>query len=136
MKYLLDTNIVSEPTKRKPAEAVLHHIKRHAGQMVVASLSVHEMIHGIERLPEGRKKEVLEAYVTAIRATLPVIPYGERAAEWHAMERARLERIGKTMPFIDGQIAAIAYVNDLTLVTANVRHFSAFDGLEVENWLE
>jgi predicted nucleic acid-binding protein len=41
------------------------------------------------------------------------------AAEWHAAERARLAALGKTPPFVDGQITAIAYANSLTLVTLN-----------------
>lgn len=52
----------------------------------------------------------------------------------HALECARLEGMGKPAPFADGQIAAIAYVNELTLVTANVKDFARFKGVEVENW--
>ena len=53
---------------------------------------------------------------------------------WHAVERARLEAAGKTTPFIDGQIAAIASVNDLVLVTANKADFRGFRGLRVQSW--
>ena len=50
------------------------------------------------------------------------------------VERARLERLGKPTPFVDGQIAAVAHVNQLTLVTLNVKDFTRFKGIEVENW--
>ena len=56
------------------------------------------------------------------------------AAGWHGQERARLEALGKSAPFVDGQIAAIAQVNELVLVTANIKDFSQFRGLKVENW--
>ena len=45
--------------------------------------------------------------------TIPTISYDERAAAWHADERVRLEKLGKTPPFIDGQIAAVALTNGL-----------------------
>ena len=56
------------------------------------------------------------------------------AADWHAAERARLTGLGRTPPFVDGQIAAIAHVNGLVLVTANVADFRHFADLSVEDW--
>jgi tRNA(fMet)-specific endonuclease VapC len=50
------------------------------------------------------------------------------------MERARLDRVGKTAPFVEGQIASIALVHNLALVTKNVRDFVSFIGLRVEDW--
>ncbi len=61
-------------------------------------------------------------------------PYDDVAATWHAGERARLERAGKPRPFADGQIAAIAAVNELVLVTRNVKDFKSFRGLELTDW--
>lgn len=65
---------------------------------------------------------------------MPILDYDRRAAEWHASERARLMAAGRTPPFIDGQIAAVARVNDLTLVTRNQRDFRWFEGLRMERW--
>jgi tRNA(fMet)-specific endonuclease VapC len=47
-----------------------------------------------------------------------------------------LTRTGKTPPFFDGQIAAIAFVNELVLVTRNTADFAAFEELQLENWWE
>lgn len=78
---------------------------------------------------------MIERYIdTVVLATFPVLDYDRRAADWHARERARLSALGRTPPFVDGQIAAIAYVNDLFLVTTNVRDFEDFQGLRLENW--
>lgn len=63
-----------------------------------------------------------------------ILPYDEAAAKHHAAERARLEESGTTPPFVHGQIAAIARVNELVLVTGNVKDFAPFTGLKVENW--
>ena len=65
---------------------------------------------------------------------MPILPYGQEAAEWHAKERARLTALGRTPPFFDGQIAATAKANGLVLVTANRPDFELFDGLQVEDW--
>jgi tRNA(fMet)-specific endonuclease VapC len=62
------------------------------------------------------------------------LPYNQAAAEWHAAERARLSNIGQPPPFADGQIAAIAKVNDLIVVTANDSDFKRFAEISVENW--
>ncbi len=77
----------------------------------------------------------METYLQdVVLASFPVLPYDETAAHWHGRERARLEGLGRPAPFVDGQIAAIAFVNDLVLVTVNVKDFTPFSHLEVENW--
>ncbi len=63
-----------------------------------------------------------------------MLPYDEAAAHWHGHERARLDRLGRPAPYVDGQIAAIAFVNDIVLVTANVKDFARFRDVKVENW--
>ena len=65
---------------------------------------------------------------------MPILPYDSVCAVWHAAERERLERIGLTPPFSDGQIAAIAAVNHLILVTFNTEDFANFAGLRIEAW--
>jgi tRNA(fMet)-specific endonuclease VapC len=69
-----------------------------------------------------------------VAASLPILAYDQTAAVWHAAERARLQASGKTPPYIDGQIAAIAKTSDLVLVTANGSDFAQFQGLVIENW--
>jgi tRNA(fMet)-specific endonuclease VapC len=65
---------------------------------------------------------------------LTILPYDEQAAEWHGAERARLEKRGRPPAAADAQIAAIACVNNLVVVTANAKDFRRFRGLSVENW--
>lgn len=69
-----------------------------------------------------------------VAATLPILPYDARAAALHAQERARLGALGRTPPFADGQIAAIAQTNQLILVTFNTAEFADFAGLALEDW--
>ncbi len=71
-----------------------------------------------------------------MQATFPILPYDEAAATWHGHERARLDALGQPAPYVDGQIAAIARVNGLAVVTTNTKDFARFKGLQVENWSE
>lgn len=93
------------------------------------------MLYGAGIARGARKRNLVERYLReVVGPTIPVLPYDAPAAEAHAAERARLSRIGKTPPFADGQIAAIARVNGLVLITRNVSDFKAFEGLEIQDW--
>jgi tRNA(fMet)-specific endonuclease VapC len=135
LRFLLDTNIVSEAIRPFPNPAVLDKIEQNKGRAGVATVVWHELLFGLERLPPSRKRNALEAYLLrVVQATMPILPYDQAAAEWHARERARLAAAGRTPPFLDGQIAATAKANDLVLVTANRAHFESFEGLQIEDW--
>jgi len=135
LKYLLDTNIVSEPLRPKPLPGVLRRLRRHEEEMAIPSVVWHELRFGMERLGPSRRREAIERYLDeVVLGTIPILDYDRAAAEWHASERARLAARGETPPFADGQIAAIARVHDLTLVTLNDTDFRRFHGLRVLSW--
>jgi tRNA(fMet)-specific endonuclease VapC len=134
LKFLLDTNIVSEPARPIPNANVLHKLDIHKSEISVASVVIHELLHGCLRLPESRRKESLWNYIHESVLNLPVFDYDSKVAQWHAQERARLSKNGKTPAFVDGQIASIAWSNNLILVTNNVSDFIFFNNLTVENW--
>ena len=135
MKYLLDTNVLSESVKTSPNKTVLKSIERYQLEIVTAAPVWHELCFGFQRMPVSRKREVLEGYLNdVIKSNMIILPYDERAAEWHAKERARLSASGKTPSFVDGQIASIAKVNGLVLVTRNTEDFKKFSELKLENW--
>jgi tRNA(fMet)-specific endonuclease VapC len=69
-----------------------------------------------------------------VRVAFPILPYDHAAAVKHAAERARLESAGLPSPFVDGQIAAIAHVNALILVTRTEKDFVRYDDLQLEDW--
>lgn len=135
MKYLLDTNVLSEPLKASPDESVLKRLKKHQYEIATASPVWHELQFGCHRLPESRKREIITQFLNGvIRKNLFILPYDERAAQWHAEERARLTGKGNMPAFVDGQIASIAKVNGLILVTRNVEDFKPFMDLKIKNW--
>ena len=133
--YLLDTGIVSAPVSRRPDPAILDRLSEHGLQCAIGAPVWHELTYGCRRLPKGRRRTALEAYLRdVVQASFPILPYDEAAATWHGEERARLEALGRPAPFVDGQIGAIAYVHGLVLVTTNARDFDRFRGVKVESW--
>lgn len=134
LKYLLDTNVLSEPIRHEPSQKILKKIKQHQDEIATATLVWHELLFGCKRLPVSRKRKIIEQYLYQTVNQMPILPYTEEAAEWHAEERARLSLIGKTPPFVDGQIAAIAKVYGLIIVTANVSDYEFFDEVIIEDW--
>lgn len=136
LRYLLDTNIVSQPVSKAPAMNVLRKLRSVSDQCAIAAPVWHELQYGCRRLPAGKRREALEDYLAdVVQVSFPILPYDDAAAKRHAAERARLEEAGTTVPFVDGQIAAIALANELVLVTGNMRDFAPFTGLTVENWI-
>ena len=135
MKYLLDTNVLSESVKTSPQKSVLKLTESHQHEIVTAAPVWHELFYDCQRLPVSRKRKILETFLLGVlKPNMTILPYDERAAEWHAKERARLTSLGLMPSFVDGQIAAIAKVNSLTLVTRNTSDFKKFSGLKLENW--
>lgn len=135
LRYLLDTTIVSVPISRTPDPVILARLDASGPECAIAAPVWHELTFGCERLPRGKRRTALDAYLRdVVRGSFPNLPYDEAAATWHGKERARLEALGRPAPFVDGQIAAVAHVHGLVLVTINEKDFAAFEGLSVENW--
>ena len=135
MEYLLDTNVVSEPLRPQPAAGIMRGLRAHEDVSAIPAPVWHELRFGCARLPRSRRRDVIERYLEeVVLASFPVLAYDRDAADWHALERARLSGTGRMPPFVDGQIAAIAYVNGLTLITSNTSHFRGFKGLRVQSW--
>jgi tRNA(fMet)-specific endonuclease VapC len=135
-RYLLDSNILSEPLRPQPSKAVVGRLATDLDECATAAAVLHELEFGVHRLPASRRKSVLTQYLDQVVAKLAVLPYDAGAARWHARERARLSKKGRSPAFVDGQIAAVASAHGLILITRNVEDFASFQGLQVENWFE
>ncbi len=137
MPYLLDTNIISEAVAARPNAGVMRELARHRGDSVTAAPVWHELLYGCLRLPASSRRDRLLHYLEDVVAVgLDILPYDGPVAARHAAERARLQGLGLTVPFVDGQIAATALVHGLVLATRNARDFESFEGLRVENWFD
>jgi tRNA(fMet)-specific endonuclease VapC len=135
LRYLLDTNVISEPLRPGPNPLVLEKLHLNQNDLAISAVTWHELWFGCQRLPASARRRAIETYLLDVVApSLAILPYDHRAAEWHARERARLSVLGRLPPFADGQIAAIAGMNDLILVTFNAIDFSGFQGINLEDW--
>ena len=133
LNYLLDTNIISEPTKQIPNPNVLQKLAQYNSQYAISSITWHELNYGVDQMPEGKKKRLLQQYLyTLEKNQLPILPYDKTAARWLAQERHRLVIAGKTPAKEDSEIAAIAVSNKLVLVTRNTHDFELFNDLILE----
>ena len=136
LRYLLDTNVISEPLRPEPNAGVMRRLRAHESEIAIPAPVWHELRLGAARLPPSNRRTAIERYLDdVVLPNFPVIEYDQHAAEWHALERARLVALGRTPPFVDGQIAAISRVQRLTLISANANDFSAFEGLRVRTWM-
>jgi len=137
IRFLLDTNVISEAIKAAPHKAVMMKLKVHQKEIATASPVWHELQFGCSRLPVSRRRSILENFLSdVVKPSMAILPYDQAAAEWHAGQRAQLNTTGRTPSFVDGQIAAIAKVNQLTLVTRNVVDYQGFSELDLQNWHE
>jgi tRNA(fMet)-specific endonuclease VapC len=136
LKYLLDTNIISELMRPIPNHRIVEQVDLHKSEIATASVVIHELLYGCLRLPESKKRQALLNSINQSALSRPIFDYDSRAAQCHAQERARLSKIGKTLAFADGQIGSIAASNGLVLVTNNVADFQYFENLKIENWFE
>lgn len=137
MKYLLDTNIISEPMKKKPNTEMMNKLALESIFSCTSTTVWHELWHGIHLLQNGKRKDQLASYLNLLSDDgFSILPYCQKSAEWLAKERVRLKNKGITPSKYDGEIAAVAYVNQLIIVTRNVDDFNMFNGLRVQNWFK
>ena len=120
-----------------PDAHVVERLDARGHECAIAAPVWHELTYGCERLAPGKRRTALEAFLhDVVLSSFPVLPYDEAAASWHGRERARLDRLGRPVPFTDGLIAAIAHTRGLVLVTANLKDFTRFRELDVVNWFD
>jgi tRNA(fMet)-specific endonuclease VapC len=129
MRYLLDTNIVSHFVKGHPV------VDRHVVQVpietiAVSSITAGELLYGLARRPgDGRLQRTVREFL----ARVAVMPWGREAAERYGIERAALQRNGKTLEALDLLIAVHALTIGAILVTSD-RGFRWVSGLQTEDW--
>jgi len=131
MRYLLDTNIVSD-LLRNPQGKVAQQIRKLGEAQICTSIIVAaELRYGAAKKGSTRLSSQLEAVLGA----LTILPFEPPADAAYGLIRARLERSGKPIGGNDLLIAAQAIALGLTVVTDNEAEFARVEGLRCENWL-
>jgi|SRR5580658_408633 predicted nucleic acid-binding protein len=124
MRYLLDTNIVSESSKKRPAGKVLNFLQANEAQCVVPAIVVAERCHGANIAPLDQRAALLKAvHDFRVEFADRILPFdAEAAATWgDYVSRSTLRNKPRSYP--DTQIAAIALTHNLTVVTRNTEDF-------------
>ncbi len=139
MKFLLDTNIVSELIKTIPDKNVMEWFEHcPEAAMYISAITLGEIETGIRSLDPGKKQNELMIWFGTLQNSFNHKTYpvdNTTAIRWGEL-RGNLKRKGKNIPVIDGLIAATAIVNNAVLVTRNVKDFN-FPGIDIINpWLE
>ena len=119
MKYLVDANVLSEPTKPAPNPLVIDWLREHKPEIAVDPIVLGELRFGILILPKGKKRAALERWLEQGAKWLQCLAWdAETGLRWAEL-LARLRATGRAMPIKDSMIAAMAFVHGLTVVTHN-----------------
>lgn len=133
MSYLVDTNVISELRRKQPDANVVAWLERCAPQSLYLSvLTLGEIRKGIERLDDLKRRQIL---VDWLHVELPTFFLG-RLISIDASVADRWGRLqsdaSRSLPAIDGLLAATALQYDLTMVTRNLKDFQGL-GLKIIN---
>ena len=127
MTFLVDANVLSEPTKPAPNSRVVEWLGANERNLVVDAIVLGELRVGILALPAGRKRSRLEQWFDAVAETLDCLPWDAPVSRRWARLVVELRRKGRTLPVLDSMIAATALHHDLTVATRNTRDFRKTD---------
>ena len=133
--FLLDTNVLSELTREVPHPGVIAFLAEQE-DLWLPSLVVHELEYGVQLLPQGRRRDHLQAMLTSIISTYAdrILALDRPAAESAARLRAQARRMGRPLDLGDALIAGIAQSNVLTIASRNVRDFDYVDVTVISPW--
>jgi toxin FitB len=134
---VLDTNVASELMRRSPEPAVTGWIRAHpGGELCTTAITLAEIRYGIDRLPAGRRRDLLTGAAFDVFAAFAaqVLPFDAVAATHYATIVARRDHSGRPIDGFDAQIAAICLARRATLATRNTRDFAETGVAVIDPW--
>lgn len=136
---VLDTNVISEIFRPQPEPQVMSWLESVTDDVAITAITLAELLAGVQRLPNDRRKQQLEAAVKAAIEpylhTGSILGFDSKAAAEYAKVLTIREHKGQPISMADAQIAAICRVHGATCATRNMKDFSA-TGIEVVNpWI-
>ncbi len=129
--YLLDTNVCIVYLKNRNSQVNNYFHKLESDKIAVCSVVKAELFYGSRRSNNPQKSLNIQLLFLQQFVSLP---FDDACAEVYSRIRADLAKAGTPISSNDIQIASIALVNDLILVTHNVKEFSRIEGLKIEDW--
>lgn len=139
MSYLLDTNVVSEPERKRPDKNVLTWLDRLDYRNVyLSALTVGEIKKGVAKLPAGKRKAHIQNWLEELRERFAdrILPITESTFLVWGHMYGELEKRGLVRPILDSLFEATALEHDLVLVTRNVRNFPKTSVTLLNPWEE
>jgi predicted nucleic acid-binding protein len=130
VSFLVDANVLSEPTRPVADPRVVDWLRRHERELVVDPIVLGEIRFGILLLPRGRRRARLESWFERGVERIQCLPWEATTGLRWAQLLADLRATGRAMPIKDSMIAATALVHSLTVSTRNRRDFESA-GVEV-----
>ncbi len=136
--YLLDTNIIFEPTRQNPNENVLQKLADNLEHSCISAVTWAEMLAGVKSLPEGKRKDGLFDYcIEYVQKQYVILSFDASAANIYSDLYERLKNADAKTQQLDLMIASIAISNNLILVTQNISDFTEIaenSNLMIEKW--
>lgn len=123
MKFLVDANVLSEPTKAAPDARVLQWLRQNESELATNPIVLGELEYGILLLAPGRKRTRLQQWFAQGARRIRTLEIDTRTASTWAALLARLKKKGLAMPIKDSLVAATALVHGLTVATRNTRDY-------------
>ncbi|MEO8027168.1 MAG: type II toxin-antitoxin system VapC family toxin [Bryobacteraceae bacterium] len=123
---VLDTNVLSEVLRPRPSTTVLGWMKEHEPTgLCLTTITQAELLHGVELLPKGKRRDALESVLTQSIAEFAgrILPFDEEAARIYPMIVAARNALGRPIDPLDAMIASIARSIRAPLATRNTRDF-------------
>ena len=124
MTYLVDANVLSEPTKPVPSSKVVDWLSANEQNLVVDSIILGELCVGILALPRGRKRTQLERWFADVVQAIDCLPWDVTISRQWAKLVVALKQKGDRLPLLDSMIAATALQHGFTVATRNTRDFN------------
>ena len=129
-RYLLDTNVISDPLKPRPSDSLLAWLDDQADEdLFTSSLNLAEIWSGVLELPVSRRRREMETWFTGPRGPQAffrgrLLVFDENAALVWGRHMSDGVKAGRPRSPVDMIVAAVAEANDCILVTDNEKHFA------------
>ena len=132
--YILDTNVISELTRKHPDPRVPAFISVRKKQLWLSPVVLHELEFGLQLLPEGKRRSDLRSLLSEFVSEYEdrILPLAKKEAEWAARFRAQARKSGRILDLGDALIAGTAKTHDLSVATRNIGDFAGLD-IEIRN---
>lgn len=135
---VLDTNVISELMRKQAASTVVAWADRQpTTDLYLTAITTAELLYGIARLPDGKRKETLAEIVQALIAdefSARILPFDAEVAAYYAQIAASRERGGRPIAMADAQIAAICRFHGARLATRNTKDFAKTGVQTINPW--